>query len=208
MAHTDIKYNGRMSPVGKEELYRNYQRGMTIKDLSLKYGILPMRVKAIIFQKHLYWTEVYPKLGETHMRLAFEREMFYASDFPFVDYGVDLQEMAAFEKGIELTAIKRSEIDANPPEQVKKKIEEGLMRLKPKRQDFVPEKFIGKGGKGYILKNWIMHRGYGAPIVSKQFREAVRLTGSDREHQLNKKVKLRMKFGGPRYAAMGVRRRK
>lgn len=37
----DIAYNGRMSPVAKEELYRNYLKGMTIKDLSLKYGCLP-----------------------------------------------------------------------------------------------------------------------------------------------------------------------
>jgi uncharacterized protein YjcR len=38
-----------MSPFGKEEVYRNYLKGMTIKDLSLKYGILPQRVKAIVF---------------------------------------------------------------------------------------------------------------------------------------------------------------
>lgn len=75
---SEISYHGRMSPVAKEELYQNYQKGMTIKDLSLKYGILPQRVKAIVFQRHLYWNEVYPKLGETHMRLALERELFYA----------------------------------------------------------------------------------------------------------------------------------
>jgi len=63
---------------------------MTIKDLSLKYGILPQRVKAIIFQKHIYWTEVYPKLGETHFRMALEREMLYAAEFPFIDYGLDI----------------------------------------------------------------------------------------------------------------------
>ncbi len=78
MQFAEVQYSGRMSPMGKEELYRNYLKGMTIKDLSLKYGILPQRVKAIIFQKHLYWNEVYPKLGETHMRLALERELFYA----------------------------------------------------------------------------------------------------------------------------------
>lgn len=45
----EIAYYGRMSPVAKQELYLNYQKGMTIKDLSLKYGCLPQRVKAIIF---------------------------------------------------------------------------------------------------------------------------------------------------------------
>lgn len=34
------------------------------------------------------------------MRLAFEREILYATEFPFVDYGVDLEMMAEIEKGI------------------------------------------------------------------------------------------------------------
>lgn len=33
-------YSGRLSPFVKENLYREYHKGMTIKDLSLKYGIL------------------------------------------------------------------------------------------------------------------------------------------------------------------------
>lgn len=42
-------YEPRMSPFSKEILYREYQKGMTIKDLSLKYGILQQRVKAIVY---------------------------------------------------------------------------------------------------------------------------------------------------------------
>ena len=155
--------------------------GATIKDLSLKYGILPQRVKAIVFQRHLYWQEVYPKMGETHMRLAFEREMLYATDFPFVDYGKDLKLMSEIEKGIQLVRVKRSDIDTNPPEAVKQKVEASLAKMKPKRQDFIPEDFTGKGGKAYILKNWVVHRGFGSPIVSKIFRDVVRLTGSKNE---------------------------
>ncbi len=33
--------NGRLSPFAKEEIYRAYLRGATVKDLSLKFGILP-----------------------------------------------------------------------------------------------------------------------------------------------------------------------
>lgn len=33
-------WTGRMSPFIKETIYREYLRGMAIKDLSLKYGIL------------------------------------------------------------------------------------------------------------------------------------------------------------------------
>ena len=46
---TSTPLMGRMSPVAKEDLYRSYQSGATIKDLSLKYGIFPERVKAIIY---------------------------------------------------------------------------------------------------------------------------------------------------------------
>jgi hypothetical protein len=181
----EIQYNGRMSFMGKEELYLNYQKGMSIKDLSLKYGILPQRVKAIIFQKHLYWNEVYPRMGETHQRLAIEREALYARDFPFVDYGLDLTLMAEMEKGVKMHKVKRSEIDANPPEAVKKRIEESLTKIRSKRHDFLPEGFVGKGGKGYILKNWVIHRGLGAPIVNRRFRDAVRLAGSSKEHLMS-----------------------
>jgi len=55
---------------------------------------LAERVKAVVYQKHLYWEEVYPRLGETHMRLAWEREFMYAMQFPFQDYGIDLEDMA------------------------------------------------------------------------------------------------------------------
>lgn len=98
----EVTFNGRMSPFAKELVYRNYLKGATIKDLSLKFGILPQRVKAIVYQKHLYWEEVYPKLGETHMRVCLETEALYASEYPFVDYGCDLHIMAEMEKGVKL----------------------------------------------------------------------------------------------------------
>jgi hypothetical protein len=151
----------------------------------------------------LYWNEVYPKLGETHLRLALEREILYATEFPFIDYGTDLNIMAEMEKGIEMKKLKRSDVDANPPPEMKKKIEWRLSQMKSRCQDIVPEGFVGKGGKGYILKNLVRHRGWGSPKVPRAFRDAVRLVGTPREHQLNKYVANRMKAGGPRYAAMG-----
>lgn len=39
--------------------------------------------------------------------------------------------------------------------------------------------------------------------MSTDFKETIRLTGSKKDHQLNFMLKLRMKYGGPRYAAMG-----
>jgi len=59
---------------------------------------------------------VYPKLGETHLKLALEREAQYAAQYPFVDYGLDIKKMAEDEKGVYMHSIKRSELDSNPPE--------------------------------------------------------------------------------------------
>ena len=47
--NAETPFLGRMSPFAKERLYRSYIDGATVKALSLKYGILPQRVKAIIF---------------------------------------------------------------------------------------------------------------------------------------------------------------
>lgn len=45
-------------------------------------------------------------------------------------------------------------------------------------------------------------------MVTKEFRDAVRLVGSKEEHKLNKFRALRMKVGGPRFAAMGNGKKK
>lgn len=47
--HYEDDYVGRLSPFAKEKIYREYLLGKSIKDLSLKYGVLHTRVKCIIF---------------------------------------------------------------------------------------------------------------------------------------------------------------
>lgn len=61
---------------------------------------------------------------------------------------------------------------------------------------------MGKSDKGYILRDQVKHKGRGSSNVSQLFETAMRLIGSDKEHQLNNRVLMRMKAGGPRYAAM------
>ena len=112
------------------------------------------------------------------------------------------------EAGIELKKIRRSEIDANPPKEVKEKIEKRLAKVKSRRQDMIPVGFIGKGPKGYVLKELVVHRKKGSPMVNKDFKDVVRLMGTEREHELSKFKKLRMQHGGPRYASMGHRSNK
>jgi hypothetical protein len=162
-------YYGRLSPFAKEQLYREYHKGTGIKDLSLKYGILQQRVKAIVFQKHLYWEEVYPKLGESHMRLALEREAIYASEFPFVEYGLDLSAMAELDKGIRVERLSRTEYDSAPPPTEQKRVDKYIYKMKKRRSDRIPLELQGKSFNAYLVQDWLLHRGKGAPRVSKHF---------------------------------------
>lgn len=66
---------------------------------------------------------MYPKLGETHMRLALEREFIYARDFPFVEYGIDLNIMAEIEKGVKIERLTNTEYDTDPNFKDKKKVD-------------------------------------------------------------------------------------
>ena len=159
---------GRLSPVAKERLYRTYQQGATVKDLSLKYGILPERVKAIVFQKHLYWEEIYPRLGETHMRAAFERELMYGAEFPFMDYGIDLKEMAKREKGVKIQRFTNTFTDVDPvkKESEQKEIDSFLSKQRSRKMDKIPIDFVGKGPKGYTLFDMVHHRGKSSPKLN------------------------------------------
>ena len=198
-------YYGRLSPFAKEHLYRDYQKGTSVKDLSLKYGILQQRVKAIIFQKHLYWEEVYPKLGESHMRLALEREAIYASEFPFVEYVLDLSIMAELEKGIRVERLSNTEYDANPSQAEKEKVNKFIMKMRPRKSDRIPIKLEGKGGSAYLLQEWVCHRGKGAPRVSQTLRDITRHYGRETQHFLKGPIVRRMKAQGIRFATLGMK---
>ena len=83
--------------------------------------------------------------------LAMEMELDYADDFPFVDYGVDLQIMAETEKGVKVTQLTRTDYDANPPKEEEWKCEEKLKMLRSRKGDRLPLEYKGKFPKGYLL---------------------------------------------------------
>mmetsp|Transcript_16347 Transcript_16347/g.25272 ORF Transcript_16347/g.25272 Transcript_16347/m.25272 type:complete len:213 (-) Transcript_16347:10-648(-) len=198
-------FEGRLSPGVKENIYREYLNGMSVKNLSLKYGILGERVKAIVHQKFLYWNEVYPRLGETHMRLAYEREGFYASDFPFIEYGQDLQVMAQIEKGSEVVKITPTNYDANPKKEQKKRIYRELHTLRARKGDRIPFALKGRGVDAYLMQEEIVHRGKRAPRVNRTFQDIAKFYGTDREQMLKTKIRDRMDKGGIRFASLGVK---
>lgn len=185
-----------------------YQKGSTIKDLSLKFGVLPQRVKAVVYQKHLYWEEVYPRLGETHMRVALETEGIYATKYPFVDYGADLQVMAQLEKGMRIEKFYRTDADDKLKPKEKDEVESYLARMKSRKTTKVPEAFVGKGPGGYMLYDWIHHRKRGAAKPSESFMKVVRRQNTPLEHHAKDSLIRRSKIGGVRWAVMAQRNRK
>ena len=148
----------RMSQHGRQRVYNDYKKGMTLRDISIKYGILPERVLAIVYLKEYFFRVVYPKTGETCARLAMKIENKYGERYGFWDYGIDLQQLSYHEQGFPMIHLCRSEIDVKPPEAVKKRIEEGLGKIKAKRVFEVPIKHTG-GPKGYLLAELIWNRG-------------------------------------------------
>lgn len=198
-----IKINGRVSPWCKEEIYKNYLEGWTVKDLSYKYGLLPERVKVIIFMRDFFWKEVYPKIGETGLRRRMEEGFEYAKKFGYIDYGKDLEEMANREQGIHLKKVFRGEIDCKPTKEIEEKISSVLKKVTPKAIDNIPIKFYGKGCSGYLIKEMICKTGQGSRRVSKNFKKYCYYKDLH-PHLLPKKVLVK-KEAGPRIATLGSR---
>ena len=66
--------------------------------------------------KHTYWEEMYPRLGESHMRLAMEAEALYAKQYgAFIEYGQDIHVMHELEKGVKTERLSRTDYDTLPP---------------------------------------------------------------------------------------------
>jgi len=139
------------------------------------------------------------------MRLALEREAAYAADFPFVEYGLDLAVMAELEKGVKVEHLTRTNYDYDPHYVKKEWVNTFLTKLCSRRMDKVPIKLIGKGGASYLLQEMVIHKGKGAPRVSKNFKECARHYNTKSQCFLPPKVQARMKVGGIRFASLKVR---
>lgn len=138
------------------------------------------------------------------MRLALDREAMYASEFPFVEYGLDLQVMAELEKGIKIERLTRSEYDINPSKEEQEKVNKYIYKMRSRKCDRIPLELQGKDNHAYLIQDWVIHRGKGAPRVSRLFQDIARHYGQkDTEHFLNTKTRRRMRHGGIRFASLG-----
>lgn len=100
--------------------------------------------------------------------------MLYAKEFPFVDYGIDLALMAELEKGVRITRLSNVPTDTDQvnqpskiPSDLKEDTERYMQHMRPRKYDKIPIKFWGKGPGGYMLYDWVHHRGRGAAKLSQ-----------------------------------------
>ena len=192
---------GRVSPWAKEEIYKLHLEGWTIRDLSVRFGLLPERVKFIVWSKQYFYDEIFPRVDLATIELALEREMLYSVHFPWVDYGKDLYVISRREKGLFFQRYRLSEIDVNPPKEVQERMERVLENQTKRRYDIVTEGFHGHGGKGFYLKSWIVNKGHGSERVNRKFKMVIQHT---RKNQQLIPDRARTRMGmGPRIAALG-----
>jgi len=198
--YRDDEIFGRLSPHARESIYQLYLQGWTVRDLSIRFGIIPERVKAVVWMRQLFYEEVMPRVNLTTVKLGLEMEMLYNMDFPWVDYGADLALMAYREKGMLFQRFRRKDIDIKPPKEVQEKMEKVLEKKGKKKYDIVTEKFVGEAGKGYFIKSWVVYKRHGSERVNRRFKDILRFEGEKDKlpYPIQKKL-----HQGPRTASKG-----
>ena len=195
--------SGRLSPHAREEMYRLYESGWSVKDLAYRYGILPSRVKAIVWCRRHFYEEVKPRVDPITWKLGVEREFLYASLFPFLDFGIDLSMMSVLEQGVPSIQLTQSHLDVNPSPAILEKIKRKMETIKPLRRKAVERTVVGTGPHAYKVKDLITAYGNGRHTVSEMFKR-VCMWSHSKPHWLPQGVQARLSKG-PRIASQGYR---
>ncbi|KAM3137197.1 hypothetical protein pb186bvf_010743 [Paramecium bursaria] len=196
----ETEHAQRLSFRAKFELFDLFNNGWTIRDLSLRYGILPDRVKAIVYQKRYFFDELLPHLDYEMVRDLMNYEYTYEQSNGSVDYGVDLETLQDKEFGYlqtNFTTAHRNVDIAKLDPKEQERLQRFFERKQTKKQDVIKEKFVGEGNRGYFLKSWIMHKTRSRHGVSQMFERVIK--DSDKPYKLPASVQRRLKQG-PRLA--------
>lgn len=181
----------------REDLYQRYLDGTTLQDLSLKYGILPETAKELVCERYIYWNMIFPKIGPLrHRKLIAAAEK--NPQLRFLDYGLELQELANREYDVPLKFYNYTKIPKDLEPLIAKWFTKEKMR---QRKDRIPIKYVGTGSKGYLIIEDMVKKGKAAKKVCNIFSRY--LSCKDlRPGCLPLKV-LRKKSLGPRFACFG-----
>jgi len=194
---------GRLSPWAKQEIYNLHLQGWSVNDLSMKFGILPARTRACLIQRHIFWNEIYPRLGETALRMGTFIELLYGEQFGFRDYGLDLAQMSKHEKSLKLTEVSRQKADRDFEPVDKRRIIEFYKQRRPNmKYTFIPERYEGKIPKGYIIKRLHVWKGNGRVRPTNAFMDSVRYSSKEDRHLLADNIVKKLNLG-PKRASRG-----
>lgn len=188
-------------------IYQCYLEGWSVREISVRYGIVPNRVKATVWQVQNFVEEILPDMGVDDLVNLLMAETIPKTDYQYVDYGMDSEALAQEQQG-ELSRVYGRNMMGPTMRanwQLKYTQEEILEGLKPivnKKEDFITESFrhVGQNKVPYAIKNWVIHRGKGSLRVNRMFRRI--LERSHRPDLLPGTVQKKLKFG-PRRASFG-----
>ena len=114
------------------------------------------------------------------MRLAYEMEMRYAAQFPFINYGIDLEQMSREEAGMKISKLTSKHADTSLNKDVvdptrKKRMEEmgqwyteKMEELPVRNHDKIPINFVGRSHHGYMLYEIVQRKGESAVKLNEK----------------------------------------
>lgn len=77
----------------KFEIFNLFNQGWTVRDLSVRFGIMPNRVKAIVYQKRYFFNQILPNTDATFIQHCMQIEKKIDRLYGALQYGVDLKRM-------------------------------------------------------------------------------------------------------------------
>lgn len=161
----------RMSPRACEKIYELYTEGWTVRDLSKRFGILPNRVKFIVWSRAQLYTEILPRMGFQHFLNCMEYENEYENEHGYIDYGLDLPEMAEDDNFVErIHCWNHKLVDISKENDVQRNERDQALEKLQKRTDFTKKYLLmdygtyGKGSYLYFLRDWKRMKGKGSDM--------------------------------------------
>mmetsp|Transcript_14664 Transcript_14664/g.12484 ORF Transcript_14664/g.12484 Transcript_14664/m.12484 type:complete len:303 (-) Transcript_14664:210-1118(-) len=163
-----------LSEKAKNDIYKLFKEGWSVRDLSVRYGIVPERVNFIVWSNEYFYKDVLPNIDLTTWRLMNEHHYLMRGDDPETDYGIDLHELTERKTGIFMTSFNTAEADSRADDrkhkrEIPNKLDESwdrerfreknylietLCKTKKRKFDIITEKFVGHGESGYHIKTW------------------------------------------------------
>lgn len=192
-------------------VFKCYLEGWNVREISVRYGILPNRVKAIVWSLQHFLEEYLPNLDTNELISLMMLEALPNPDVRYVDYGLDTEIMSLEQEGEVSKVFSRNKLSIVPGKNqeikfTREEIDNKIKKEVKKKEDFLIEEFkiVGKGTEPYAMKNWIIHKGKGSLRVNAMFKRIVESSHVPDTLPANVRAKMHL---GPRIASLGCTHR-